>query len=114
MKARAAQKSSNQWVWCLGSLFHHRSLISRINVFLLQVQSKHSQNANFVLRVSVFAVPITAHKMSEAWFYFHVGKPSETGALERKVCWGAAPHKSCSEANGMQNQLTQQLNLGKH
>lgn len=42
------------------------SLISKINVLLLQVQSKHLQNAYFALRVRAFAVPSTAHRQKRA------------------------------------------------
>lgn len=50
MQARARNKSqiTGFSIW---TLFHYCSMIFEINVLLLQVQSKHSQNANFVFRV---------------------------------------------------------------
>lgn len=50
MQARARNKSqiTGFSIW---TLFHYCSMIFEINVPLLQVQSKHSQNANFVFRV---------------------------------------------------------------
>lgn len=60
MKARAAQKSSDQWFWYLESLFHRCSLMSKINVLQLQVQSIPKMQILLSERIS--AVPSTAHR----------------------------------------------------
>lgn len=115
MKARAARKSSNQWFWWCFLGVSVSSLLSDI-----QDQSKCKCNRSIPKMQILLSeweplqspAQLTGKNVPKYWFYFHV----ETGTLNRKVCWRTASHKqqkSCSGEKRMQNQLTQQLNLGK-
>lgn len=124
MQARAQKKSSNHWFWYLESLFHYCSMIFKINVLLLQVQSKYSQNANFVFKVGDAlqrssqltrknARSLISTSVWESYLKYEYWK--------RKVFWRTASHKEHRSSIKVAQKLMEckisspsNLILGKH